>query len=810
MHRFKLLSGLFLFILIQIAVFSILHRTPVRLELSIHHEARSADNQLLLHYSASDKPEKQHTLLGAPRYIADSEYSRVFFELPAREIDSLRIKLGSANGHYRLRYIKIYGRSSIEKRGDELEAAIQPDSDSNCSVNAAGILEVNSSTSAPTINFPPAWISEYNRMSQPSSFWRFILAAVLFALCYYLCTLLLKLWKNRSSINISAMGVLGLLSGFALVFTTYSFIELPFSNPWNIKGPITSLQYNPANNVLRFLYFILLPGIALFLFRAIALLVKGKQRGLACAESKLDGLLYIGPVAVACLFIILLGNKYTFHEEFKPVDSFHQGESLGPAIDYIHGLKPYEESLSVHGAFQDPLRSVIGFELFGRSISSFRTLRSLVQMLTTLLWAVACFELMRRNVYAFVAFFAFLMLIQSTGLLYMQYALPFRNVSMLLLLSLLPAFYAWVEDDMPVDEWKNRILCFLWGFLPLGTFAISIDRGFFLSMSVSVLLALVWFSKGRRFLPSLRYFAAGGLAGILLLGICIRGSYWAFFKFSFLIMPQYKELMDGLPYRFGSVTFYMPLIGLALALAWLAYRLHSNWRKSSGILANLRSFINEHVIEIFLILLAVTFFRSALGRSDKGHVIYSSFNTWLCIAYIVAVHFILPWIKRMNRYAPPCLSILAFAFSISAFFFYQSKIKWDQLFTLPIYQKDSRLTHFYHRELTDYLDANMDADDAFYTMTNEGFFYYLLDRPCPSRFNLSWIAMPPFYQEEIINDLEEKEVKWVLYRNKHWASKMDNITNEQRLPLLTDYLKENYEPHITLHDNEVWKRKETP
>lgn len=42
-------------------------------------------------------------------------------------------------------------------------------------------------------------------------------------------------------------------------------LSLPFSNPWHIMGPLTVLKYNPANNVIRFLFIICLPSVVLMI-----------------------------------------------------------------------------------------------------------------------------------------------------------------------------------------------------------------------------------------------------------------------------------------------------------------------------------------------------------------------------------------------------------------------------------------------------------------------------------------------------------------------------------------------------------------
>jgi len=107
-----------------------------------------------------------------------------------------------------------------------------------------------------------------------------------------------------------------------------------------------------------------------------------------------------------------------------------------------------------------------------------------------------------------------------------------------------------------------------------------------------------------------------------------------------------------------------------------------------------------------------------------------------------------------------------------------------------------------------FLKERMAPDEGFLTMTSEPIWYYLLDKPSPIRFQSIYQAMPPFYQEEVVSDLRRSNVKFVLYRNRHWANEMDGYGNEVRLPLVVAFVKEYYEPLQTIEGHEIWIRKD--
>jgi hypothetical protein len=45
-------------------------------------------------------------------------------------------------------------------------------------------------------------------------------------------------------------------------------------------------------------------------------------------------------------------------------------------------------------------------------------------------------------------------------------------------------------------------------------------------------------------------------------------------------------------------------------------------------------------------------------------------------------------------------------------------------------------------------------------MTSEGSWYYFIEKACPTRFPVVWFASTTFYQEEIVSDLKNNNVKY--------------------------------------------------
>jgi hypothetical protein len=113
------------------------------------------------------------------------------------------------------------------------------------------------------------------------------------------------------------------------------------------------------------------------------------------------------------------------------------------------------------------------------------------------------------------------------------------------------------------------------------------------------------------------------------------------------------------------------------------------------------------------------------------------------------------------------------------------------------------------------VEAQMKPGDSFFTLDPYPSWYYLLDRPCPTRFPIAFLAAPPEFQREIIRQLESSEVRFVLYmkdrpdRSTSYTSprhRIHNIPHTERLPILVRYLRSKHRVQKRILDHEIWIR----
>lgn len=476
--------------------------------------------------------------------------------------------------------------------------------------------------------------------------------------------------SNNSFFSKSILFLIFLIGIYSGVYL-WDNIFLPFHNPWNVVGHLTKLQFNPANNTLRFVIFILLPsalfiGIYFFKFRkwhGINLcpaseeslnLRRVEQEFISCSSSfsKLHFILWIILAIVAAL------NLRTFGAS-GPLDTFHEGETLGASISYLSGQTPYKDFLFVHGLYQDPLRSVLAFKIFGKSIASVRTLESIGKVFAWIAFTILILKIYRNRYQVALPSLILFFLLQDDFLPELFQAVvtplmffPRDFISCLYLLLIIR-----LKQNLENQIYKSRT-CFLLStgatFISVSAFAYSIDRGYFLvatHLLASIFLLIVYFHKASFKKDYILGLFTGSIIAIGLLGFLLRWNFRESFDFVFRIMSSSKELMDGRIFSIHQPAHLMICSLIAANTFWLTfcflqtlYPTIPSFRVSKQALSKgrlgevhpIKSFFGSYFIELCLLALSVFFFRSALGRADWVHISFNAWPTYLLTAYILS------------------------------------------------------------------------------------------------------------------------------------------------------------------------------
>lgn len=646
-------------------------------------------------------------------------------------------------------------------------------------------------------------------------------------------------------------------------------IKLPFHNPWGITGVLTKQQYNPGSNLLRFAALVCLPSLLLlilFLFkieRIDSLCFRGHPRGVDLglhehlrSRSNIVWVLALVAITVA---VALLAFTPFYVGSF---DTFHDGETLGPAISYMQGQVPYKDFVMVHGTFQDTLRSVCAFKLFGESIGASRTLESILKTLTFILMALFVLRVFRDNyiyslltllllfslsyqfiggasiqiacmiaVCGFMGFFLYMAVYKKAC----RYLLPAALLAVLLVLQALPSFHWYIMSrDITTFSWLLTLpalqdfaqgrhsdpallypAAFFFSFIPVVSLAYSTDRGSYLLLGYLILFPAVYILYFCKSLYHRRLLLCSGLglaAGILAFGLIIRGGFLDFFKFAFLIFPRYVSLLNGLILKKDSIP---KLVIPALSTFWITYTVIREFRASGGRFRDrLDGFGQRHLVDFGLWLVSIIYYASVLQRADDNHFHYTAVFSYLFLIIIVMKyclgHYLqdildTPWLgKALSRYAAAATIVLF----VSGSYLLLANRQDVNLVNFPVTCEDTELIPQGYQDAVAFLKENMVEGDEFLTLTSEGCWYYFLDIPCPVRFSSIFLASPDFYQEEVVEDLRSSNVTFVLYSNSASSNQLSNADNEERLPIILGYINANYVHYRTIESNDIWIRKD--
>ncbi len=623
-----------------------------------------------------------------------------------------------------------------------------------------------------------------------------------------------KLWSL--SVRLAFILALGLVIGLVL----WPRLSLPYENPYHIVSFMTDAQYNPSNNTLRFLLLLLCPTILLLLSYRFNLVSIRSQlqdsaarmlhratdlddsRSLRAEDTIADPKHYIRSKWELLIWMIAAGVcalAMPTYLAWGPFDSYHEGESMGVAVSYEQGQVPYRDFSMIHGIFQDPLRSVVAFELFGRSIGSVRSFESMLKVLCWSVLLLWCIRLFRYHRLLSLGTFVFLgTLCMNGGMTLMQ-----RDILLFVVGIAVISMHEELQKAESIRSLRKMLLLMaLAACLTFAAFAYSIDRAVYLVVTSMVFLPLfIYRMKSGQRLKALSTVIASSLIGLSITILSMKGGFPEFIEFCFVQMPKYKDLLDGFIYPIFSPRFLIFIIlcaALVFALVASFVRLLSAMTFKQAT----RAFLERYSLHFYMVLLALLLYRNVIGRPDVTHLEYSIYPLLMAVALFGQTVF-LRLVHRLQFPQLRAATLMMVVLTICCVFVC---VRYDVYYSnFPLSTPDSVFTPESHRKTTEWLKANMKEDEQFMTFTSEEIWFYYLNKPCPLRFGMITIAMPDFFCDEVLREWPKKRIRYVLYRSWHWANLIEGHPINESMPRLDAYIRAHYHPCKTIGGQELWE-----
>ncbi|MYK16811.1 hypothetical protein F4055_01400 [Candidatus Poribacteria bacterium] len=537
------------------------------------------------------------------------------------------------------------------------------------------------------------------------------------------------------------------------------------------------------------------------------------------------------------VFIYLLTYVNGIHGK---IDLFHEGERLAPLNEMLRGGIPFRDIYIQHGVFQNAYLAWIGGQLFEPTLFGLRSMEDILGPL-----GYVALYLLGLQVFRGGFFTAFICVVIASGT---EFWVSPRHSLGLISFAFVASF---LKDGRLRERFVTPIFRLSWKLLLAGLFAslafwYSTEIGLYTLAAVGLFLLGYTFLQNEisireRFLPLMSY-GCGVLLGFL--PVCIY--FLAHGALDDVIWNSYIQCR----YQLETWGLAFPSLSEMLTLlstdGWHAFVFSEGfrWYLPIGVFLTLAAYLtyrhlsgtpSTHTLQLLLLLLGgIAFFRTALGRSDSGHLIYGATFLWLlCLLpleggilgmFRTLVSFVTGKVRWHHALRAAWVLIPTVIFCWYVGEAHQPLVglsgKWQRLHQNPFKQRvvpeelaragrvdipDDQVAQI--QKVVAYIQENTTEDEKIFDFTSQGAYYFFANRPGVTRFHQVSYASTPAMQHEVIAALEQDRTQLVLFKTGGWFDAVDAIPVEERHPLIAAYLQANYELAVNINDTEILLRK---
>ena len=296
----------------------------------------------------------------------------------------------------------------------------------------------------------------------------------------------------------------------------------------------------------------------------------------------------------------------------------------------------------------------------------------------------------------------------------------------------------------------------------------------------------------------------------------------------FLGFEQINAIISQVLYwgKYGRYISFIPLP--PLELSWTSQTFWLSMFFQSAVLVylildfknqelKLRPFVQKNTLIILLLTPASVYMRITLDRSDIGHAYHGALITTFLVIYLIYLgykHQIEPQLSQLNitpiQQSLTVLLLIVIILSEPGFNLVRGMEKITQLPTF-LSTPDSKLLKPDYLEAWNTLKPEIEQQSCFFTLTSEGLWYYLFDKPSCSKYSYVLYAKPTVAQQEVIQELNETKPDILLLTNEMWyQNPWDEILKSESASLIYQNVLTTYRPYKTVESHWFWKRNNQP
>ncbi|MFM6450232.1 MAG: hypothetical protein ACKPH7_00340, partial [Planktothrix sp.] len=228
-------------------------------------------------------------------------------------------------------------------------------------------------------------------------------------------------------------------------------------------------------------------------------------------------------------------------------------------------------------------------------------------------------------------------------------------------------------------------------------------------------------------------------------------------------------------------------------------------------------FIQSNYLIILLWVSASVYMRITLDRSDIAHAYHGALITAFLGFYLVYLGYkniIEPQLYKFNITTLQktfMLLILATIILTEPGFNLIKAI--EKIAQLPqaLSTPNEALLKPDYLEAWNTLKPEIDQQSCFYTLTSEGLWYYLFNKPSCSKYGYVLYAKPTVAQQQVIQELNETKPNILLLTNEMWYhNPWDLVLKSESAALIYQDVLKTYQPYKTVQSHWFWKRSNQP
>ncbi|WP_026794340.1 MULTISPECIES: hypothetical protein [Planktothrix] len=616
--------------------------------------------------------------------------------------------------------------------------------------------------------------------------------------------------KQQAKVNLTTIFVITLATWLILIPFVNS-IKIPFGN--NQTGVISLASINnisPYTDYLKYIILLLTPPL-------IATLVLNLNQKPLRIILRVINHRYTWIVISSILLLTWLINTpfNQFRINSTLIDSFHEGEFLGFLPNFIQLKQPFIDTVLIHGYGVDVLPSWLAKNIATQNngIALTRLFVNLENVITCvgyfwILWELINLAEINKNRLK-IFLISCIIFCVFDGIFYKFDGR--RGTSFIIQLALTLRFFRIAESQPKQAQWLSVLIG---ASIPSSFFYIYDRAIYFIAVYLCASILSLFLDKKTTII-----WLRGTLIGIISVTII---------SIIFLGFEQINAIISQVLYwgKYGRYISFIPLP--PLELSWTSQTFWLSMFFQSAVLVylildfknqelKLRPFVQKNTLIILLLTPASVYMRITLDRSDIGHAYHGALITTFLVIYLIYLgykHQIEPQLSQLNitpiQQSLTVLLLIVIILSEPGFNLVRGMEKITQLPTF-LSTPDSKLLKPDYLEAWNTLKPEIEQQSCFFTLTSEGLWYYLFDKPSCSKYGYVLYAKPTVAQQQVIQQLNETKPNILLLTNEIWyQNPWDEILKSESASLIYQNVLTTYRPYKTVESHWFWKRNNQP